>query len=241
MVNTVLSRLQEAGRIRPLDLAFGQYIADQEAGGGGDLQMNLALLAAHLSNKLGDQNSCLQLDVLAQPFAEFHQFPAFETLQQLLSQATSLKVIRSSHDIADKPLVLDGNKLYLQRYWQYECNLASQILVRSAKHVDLDTTAAKNILDRLFADDKTAHADPTASLDWQKIAVCVAASQQLSLITGGPGTGKTTTVTRLMALLLGLAKKKGQKLSIKLVAPSGKAAARLSQSIKMLKANCQKI
>ena len=60
MVNAVLCQLQQAGRIRPLDLAFGQFIADQEAGGPAEQQTDIALLAAHLSNKLGEQDSCLQ-------------------------------------------------------------------------------------------------------------------------------------------------------------------------------------
>ncbi len=68
-------------------------------------------------------------------------------------------------------------------------------------------------------------------IDWQQIAVCIAAKQNVSMITGGPGTGKTTTVTKLLALLQGLAQAKQHSLSIQMVAPTGKAAARLSESI----------
>ncbi|MFT4941020.1 MAG: exodeoxyribonuclease V alpha subunit [Paraglaciecola sp.] len=235
MVKAVLSQLQQAGRIRPLDEAFGQFIAAQESGWSAEQQTNLGLLAAHLSNRLGEQDSCLQLSLLAQPFAEFHQFPAVEQLHQQLSQANSVAVIRSAGDVADKPLVLEGNKLYLQRYWQYERELARLILAKAANSLDLDVNAAKKILNRLFTGVTDAEANSATQVDWQKVAVCIAASQQLTLITGGPGTGKTTTVTRLMALLQGLAKIKGQSLSIKLVAPTGKAAARLSQSINSAK------
>ncbi len=69
-------------------------------------------------------------------------------------------------------------------------------------------------------------------LNWQKIACALAARSAFSIITGGPGTGKTTTVVRLLALLQGLAIGRGQPpLRIRLAAPTGKAAARRNESI----------
>lgn len=68
-------------------------------------------------------------------------------------------------------------------------------------------------------------------LNWQKVAVALAATQSFSVISGGPGTGKTTTVTRLLALLVQLAMVQKSSPNIKLVAPTGKAAARLTESI----------
>ncbi|WP_067518301.1 exodeoxyribonuclease V subunit alpha [Endozoicomonas ascidiicola] len=68
-------------------------------------------------------------------------------------------------------------------------------------------------------------------LNWQKIAVALAATRSFSVISGGPGTGKTTTVTRLLALLMELGLNHGAPPNIKLVAPTGKAAARLTESI----------
>ena len=70
----------------------------------------------------------------------------------------------------------------------------------------------------------------SACLNWQKIAAALAASRSFAVISGGPGTGKTTTVTRLLALLSELGTKSGAP-NIKLVAPTGKAAARLTESI----------
>ncbi|MDP0563409.1 MAG: exodeoxyribonuclease V subunit alpha [Candidatus Endonucleobacter sp. (ex Gigantidas childressi)] len=68
-------------------------------------------------------------------------------------------------------------------------------------------------------------------LNWQKTAVALAATQSFSIISGGPGTGKTTTVTKLLALLVELGIQSGSPPNIKLVAPTGKASARLTESI----------
>jgi exodeoxyribonuclease V alpha subunit len=129
---------------------------------------------------------------------------------------------------------MQSGQLYLQRYWQYESQLGYIIREKSAKSIDLDIPSAKMLLASLFPNDEGI------SIDWQKIAVCIAASQSLSFITGGPGTGKTTTVTKLLALLQGLAANKSTAknrkiLNIQLVAPTGKAAARLTESISAAK------
>src|SRR5690606_8072435 len=70
--------------------------------------------------------------------------------------------------------------------------------------------------------------DGERQTDWQKLACALAAASGFTLITGGPGTGKTTTVVRLLALLQATAE---QPLRIRLAAPTGKAAARLTESI----------
>jgi len=72
---------------------------------------------------------------------------------------------------------------------------------------------------------------PNQCIDWQQVAVAQACVNQFSVISGGPGTGKTTTVTKLLALLVQLAHKEQKSLTIELVAPTGKAAARLTESI----------
>lgn len=72
---------------------------------------------------------------------------------------------------------------------------------------------------------------PSQCIDWQQVAVAQACVNQFSVISGGPGTGKTTTVTKLLALLVQLAHGEQQSLTIELVAPTGKAAARLTESI----------
>lgn len=134
------------------------------------------------------------------------------------------------------PMVRDGHRLYLRRYWQYEQSVRAQV----AQRVQRPTSAAQPqaqaalaaTLDLLFP----PRAQGDHATDWQKVACALAARQSFAIVTGGPGTGKTTTVVRLLALLQHLAMsplegKPGLRLRIGLAAPTGKAAARLGESI----------
>jgi exodeoxyribonuclease V alpha subunit len=116
------------------------------------------------------------------------------------------------------PLVVEQNRLYLQRYWDYEhrLTLTTQAIASYQQAIEhLDT-----LLDVYFT--------PTSDIDWQREAARMAVEQNFSIITGGPGTGKTTTVVKILAVLQTLAT---QPLHIALAAPTGKAAMRLQESI----------
>lgn len=122
-----------------------------------------------------------------------------------------------------RPLVLDGaNRLYLHRYWRYEEELAAAILKRGAP-AEFDRELLKEGLARLFP---VGGAEET---DWQRIAALAAVTMRFSVISGGPGTGKTSTVVKVLALLL--EQPGGDSCRIALAAPTGKAAARLKESI----------
>ncbi|QDX30030.1 exodeoxyribonuclease V subunit alpha [Dickeya poaceiphila] len=128
------------------------------------------------------------------------------------------------------PLVLVGSRLYLRRYWQYERDVRHAITQKLEQHAVLRSAIApaalRQRLDALFP------ATVTHATDWQKLACALAAGSAFSIITGGPGTGKTTTVVKLLALLQSLAlEQQGKPLRIRLAAPTGKAAARLNESI----------
>ena len=122
-----------------------------------------------------------------------------------------------------KPLILDGrSRLYLYRYWEYQEKLANLIrkwVVQDAK--DIDFKLLEEGLERLFP------ANQTEETDWQKVAAFTALTQRFCVISGGPGTGKTTTVAKILALLL----EQNSQQKIALAAPTGKAAARLQESI----------
>lgn len=117
------------------------------------------------------------------------------------------------------PLVLHNSKLYLHRYFHYETRLAEQISVMAA--VSLPLQVKDTLLDSFFEVSDTG-------TDWQKEAAKVALQKALTIICGGPGTGKTTTVVKILALLL-LAT--DHMPDVALAAPTGKAAMRLSESI----------
>ncbi len=125
------------------------------------------------------------------------------------------------------PLVLDSaGRLYLRRYWQYQELLAERIRERAGSLVpDIDFTLLGTCLRRLFP--------LSDGPDLQKQAALSAALRRFCVISGGPGTGKTTTVLKVLVLLLQHARARGRfPLRIALVAPTGKAAARLAESLR---------
>ncbi|TMO49005.1 exodeoxyribonuclease V subunit alpha [Pseudoalteromonas ruthenica] len=123
---------------------------------------------------------------------------------------------------AEKPLRIHGQRVYLARYDGYEAQLTARFLQLAKQPLELDLPALKALLAHYF---NNKNSEP----DWQKVACALAATSKFCVITGGPGTGKTTTVTRLLAILQSLYAQ--APLHIELVAPTGKAAARLSESI----------
>jgi exodeoxyribonuclease V alpha subunit len=157
--------------------------------------------------------------------------------QTALQWATSAKACVRHSDAPDQgqPLVLGGTAevplLYLRRYAGYEKRVGQGLLQRASEPLPVAEAAARQWLDRFFVPHAdVSHADSPADIDWQKTACAVALRARLSVITGGPGTGKTYTAARLLALLLAL-HEGDSPLRVALAAPTGKAAARLKQSI----------
>lgn len=126
------------------------------------------------------------------------------------------------------PLILQHGRLYLARYQAYERQLAEQLLVRAADLPVVDEAQLSESLSRLFSFNQQQP-------DWQRLAAAQAVRRKLAVISGGPGTGKTTTVVRLLAALL--EQPGGERLAIGLAAPTGKAAARMAEAIRHAKAN----
>jgi len=135
---------------------------------------------------------------------------------QALSLFTSHELV--SHN-GSTPLVLMDKRLYFQRYWQYEQQLAQKI--SKNKPFTLDQALLEQQINLHFDLDDAAQND-------QRQAVKKALQQQFAIISGGPGTGKTTTVIRLLAILQHFYH---GKLKIALAAPTGKAAMRLSEAM----------
>ncbi|MCB5228029.1 exodeoxyribonuclease V subunit alpha [Alishewanella sp. 16-MA] len=152
-------------------------------------------------------------------------------LQQALAHSAAVQV--SSEQQEAHPLVLVGETLYLYRYWQYERQLAADLqrLMQPVAKALPPVAQLNSWLSELFDTPQT-----TAAINWQKLACVNTLRSHFSVITGGPGTGKTYTVVRLLALLQRLhladsADAQVRPLVIKLAAPTGKAAARLKESI----------
>ena len=228
----------EVGWLRALDRALAVFLLDLAP----DSDPLVLLAAALASHQLGHGHVCLDLGATLQaPDLSLSLPPEGQEAgrdillpSQLLkgvtldawrqALATSVMVDRQpAGGQAERPLVLHGQRLYLRRYWHYEREVVAALGRRLQARPALPAGLSQG-LERLFADSRQQP-------DWQKLACALAARGAFSIITGGPGTGKTTTVVRLLALLQEPAVVAGKPLRIRLAAPTGKAAARLTESI----------
>jgi exodeoxyribonuclease V alpha subunit len=231
---TEVAALTEAGELRRLSGAFARFIAS--VGGSSPALMLSCVLLSELE---GRGHSCLMLGELAADPAALMGWSG-EQWQALAAGAGALpknarawgaqlgaadQVWQVGDLDFDQPLVLDGDRLYLRRYWRDETQVAQSIAARARALREVDAAKARAWLDILFASQRRGEAP-----DWQKLACAIALRGSVAIITGGPGTGKTYTVARLLALLFALAPDAGRQ-RIALAAPTGKAAARLKQSI----------
>ena len=236
----LLDRWVERGWLRALDRAFVAFLREREPGGD-----PLVLLAAALaSHQLGHGHVCLDLQkTLAEPDFALSLPPEGDALagplllpSQLLDRlelvtwlqrldASELVAAGDTREQGTRPLVLSEGRLYLRRYWTYERQIDDALRER-LQQIETAPDDLRKRLDLLFKEG----AEP-GQIDWQKLACALATRAAFSIITGGPGTGKTTTVVRLLALLQAPAVEAGRPLRIRLAAPTGKAAARLTESI----------
>jgi len=189
-----------------LDVAFARFLSRRTHFEAIQKQAFEAAVMA-VSYEQNQGHSCIQID----------------DKTQALLLASGLAEINPTSQTTPLPLIIEQNRLYLHRYWSYENRLATQIkaMIQTGHAVEqLDA-----ILDRYF--------DAIVETDDQREAAKMAAQQSFCIITGGPGTGKTFTVVKILALLQELAE---QPLHIALAAPTGKAAMRLQESIGFSKA-----
>ena len=241
-----LTAWSEAGLLRRLDSALAAHLLTLDPAASPALLVSVALLS-HLE---GRGHTCLPVAALAtQPLAVLGWPAAHHDAVRALwttlppDSAAWLSAMRASPTVGDAatpgghtPLVLGGSAeaplLYLRRYFGYESGVATQVAARAAQPFAVDAALARHWLDKLF-DAPTPSAAAGASPpgpDWQKLACALALRAGLTVITGGPGTGKTHTAARLLALLFAFAPEP-DRLRVALAAPTGKAAARLRQSI----------
>ncbi len=224
MNDDVLLEFYHKGFFSPLDYYFARFIGDVS---GGSAPAAVTLSAALVSKVTGEGHACLDLATLAGKTVVAGEDGSFTFSYPELGQ---WKRLLGRNGAVGKPgdttpLVLDGrNRLYLYRYWEYEQTIAQALRQRARQWgVKIDKKRLQEGVVRLFA------ASDTEETDWQRIAAVTAVLRRICIISGGPGTGKTTTVAKILVLLIEQAEEKG--LSIGLAAPTGKAAARLQEAI----------
>ena len=195
-----------------LDMVFARFLCERSLLDSSQKQ-DFENIVMSLSFEQSQGHSCIQIDEAA----------------KVLILASGLALIGTNrHDTTILPLVIEQDRLYLYRYWHYENRLAQQLTKMTQLYIGLElkiTTEPGAMLDKYFGISTT--------IDWQRSAAIMAVNQAFCMITGGPGTGKTTTVVKILALLLELS---DQPLLIALAAPTGKAAMRLQESIGFNKA-----
>ncbi|MFC1523958.1 exodeoxyribonuclease V subunit alpha [Thermodesulfobacteriota bacterium] len=220
-----LLRLQELN-FSPIDHHFASFVC--RLAGQADWEVGLAAaLVSHYRN-LG--HVCIDLSRLAGTPLPDDLTGGKEIYCP--EQGLWLQALRKSGVVVEPgetgPLVLSPPKLYLQRYWDDECTVADYIRSRVGKTGGVqDLHLLRQGVRRLFP------GEDGEGVDWQKIAAVAAATGLFSVITGGPGTGKTSTVAKILALLIeqGLAVG-GRSLQIRLAAPTGKATSRIQESLR---------
>jgi len=219
MNRAVLDSLLQEKIISPLDVHLAGLMKRISSQGSKELYLAAALASHHRL----DGNICLDLaSVSGKQLTDDTYSPACPELDDWLNILRKEDAVGKPGEY--RPLILDGSRLYLYRYWNYEKKLVDSLKERAAHDPDgIDRKRLQEGLTRLFPS-----GFPGAT-DWQKVAVFASVMKNFCVVSGGPGTGKTFTVAKILALLLELS---AGTMRIALAAPTGKAAARLQESIK---------
>lgn len=195
----------------------------------------LVLLAVALSVRaVREGQVCLSLDRVEESLGSgyFEQsdvvLPALPAVDEWVSHLSSSRAVRRTGgeiSVSPRPLVLDGNRLYLDRYWHYELEVARQLLVRAQHDGGL---FSEHLLAGGFLAD---HFDSADLGDPQRIAVVHALTRRLTVISGGPGTGKTRTIAQLLRQVKVIAESEGRSVLPALAAPTATAAKRMTLAL----------
>jgi exodeoxyribonuclease V alpha subunit len=239
-VEALLARYAGNGCFGAIDLHFARFVVRMARPAGDEELATMALTAALLSRERGRGHTCIALPEIADPFApdearpdgmepaggdragaEFdpHPFPPLPGWRKILRSFPGLV----SDGTTPRPMVLDGSdRLYLFRYFEAEREIAETAASLLEEDGRWSVRPDPALLKDLFP------AETDGGVNWQAVAALSALTHRLSVVTGGPGTGKTSTVIRFLALLI----RAFPGVRVGMAAPTGKAAARLGESIR---------
>lgn len=224
---SLLEDLVERGEADAFDVALARSLAAPLPSAETELGLFGASLIARLSAALSRGDTCLEglahfVRVDSDSRLEWSVLRDVWHAEGLLARAG--EVGDGTHASSSAPLVLDeAERLYLRRYFVHERRLGMSLARRLRGGMASESSEASAVLARFFPED----ADPL-----QRAAARATLRSSFSVITGGPGTGKTTTVARILATLVALACERGEPApEVLLLAPTGKAATRLRESL----------
>ena len=191
----------------------------------GELSDDIRMCTVFLSLFIKAGHTCLPLDRNPQEWVEIlgldlENLSFFQNENIKISEVELSPIVGFDGDM--KPLILAGEQLTFRRYWYYE-NIAGQWIKKNSSNKSTIgiSDISVQILDDLFP-------KFTSELNWQKVATALSLIKPFLIISGGPGTGKTTTVARILALHQKLS---DERLNIALAAPTGKAAGRMGEAL----------
>ncbi|MCU0690476.1 MAG: exodeoxyribonuclease V subunit alpha [Polyangiaceae bacterium] len=226
---TTLHRLASAGVLAHVDLHVAETLCRLAGESNQDVMLAAALASraprfGHICVELDRVPSRIEVTSHGEAQAQVVQWPSIDAWLAALRRSP---IVREAYADATTPLVLDGSRLYLDRYWGYQRKLVDELHRRATQTASVvDPVSFRTVLTALFPPSGTG-------LDRQRLAAIMAVLRGLTVICGGPGTGKTTTVQKILALLLSQSGAAGAApWKIALAAPTGKAAARLQESIR---------
>jgi exodeoxyribonuclease V alpha subunit len=222
-----LDLLRRYGVLSPLDDHFARALGRIA----GESRPEVLLAAAFAARRIREAHVCLDLAALGSTAPRVEDSGdaltdyAFPDADAWAAAVAASPLTRPATGVA--PLVVEGTRVYLRRYHLHETELARRIIDRAGARVDdVDTNVLRAGLSRLFP----ARSDAP---DWQRVGAALALLRRFTIVAGGPGTGKTWTVTRILALLVEQAMSRGARVPrVLLLAPTGKAAARLRESVR---------
>lgn len=211
--------VESGSGLHPLDLALARWMAEREpeqaeALSAVVLLLSLARREGHTALRLNGDHPHEWTDALA---GGGITIPGYMELCDAIGRS---RLVGNAEE--DTPLVLEGDLLFFRRFHEGESRIRSAVMQRLRNAgAAVDVSLVEPTFSRLF------NADSEGDVDWQAVAAAAALRSRLLCIAGGPGTGKTTTVTRILALLL----QSDPSIRIALAAPTGKAANRMAESI----------
>ena len=226
----ILSEMKKKGLVRnDAAVNIAEFLCGLEQNLSKDEKQTLAAASALLSEWVSSGSICITKDDIKtfiktnrETFSET-AFPDWEEIKKVMTKSSCCT---NDPENEQKPIVFAGDRIYFYKYWLYEDSLAAKVLKISKNKGRYADHAAeiKVVLEKLFDEDAKKYGNK--NIEQQKAAETVI-KNRFSVITGGPGTGKTTTVAKILAGILSVC----PETRVILAAPTGKAAARMTEAL----------